>query len=100
MANPVVLCVRDPDYQPDYSVHRSKPATYECQDISVSPFTLVFQHAGLLSAAAVMNAVILTAVLSAGNSGMYASTLCCTPWRVTVKRRAFSLKTVAWWRAA
>ncbi|QBH95887.1 amino acid permease [Limnobaculum zhutongyuii] len=43
-------------------------------DISVSPFTLVFQHAGLLSAAAVMNAVILTSVLSAGNSGMYAST--------------------------
>ncbi len=43
-------------------------------DISVSPFTLVFKHAGLLSAAAVMNAVILTAVLSAGNSGMYAST--------------------------
>ncbi|WP_260681200.1 hypothetical protein, partial [Klebsiella pneumoniae] len=34
----------------------------------------VFQHAGLLSAAAIMNAVILTAVLSAGNSGMYAST--------------------------
>ncbi len=27
LANPVVLCVRDPDYQPDYSVHRSKPAT-------------------------------------------------------------------------
>ncbi|CAK9885397.1 MAG: Lysine-specific permease [Candidatus Erwinia impunctatus] len=44
------------------------------EDMSVSPFTLVFQHAGLLSAAAVMNAVILTAVLSAGNSGMYAST--------------------------
>ncbi|MBS0967767.1 amino acid permease [Chimaeribacter arupi] len=43
-------------------------------DISVSPFTLVFKNAGLLSAAAVMNAVILTAVLSAGNSGMYAST--------------------------
>ncbi|MBC8954160.1 amino acid permease [Xenorhabdus sp. PB62.4] len=44
------------------------------KDISVSPFTLVFQNAGLLSAAAIMNAVILTAVLSAGNSGMYAST--------------------------
>ena len=43
-------------------------------DISVSPFTLVFQRAGLLSAAAVMNAVVLTSVLSAGNSGMYAST--------------------------
>lgn len=46
----------------------------EVGDISVSPFTLVFKNAGLLSAAAVMNAVILTAVLSAGNSGMYAST--------------------------
>ncbi|ENR0808691.1 lysine-specific permease [Escherichia coli] len=46
----------------------------DVKDISVSPFTLVFQHAGLLSAAAVMNAVILTAVLSAGNSGTYAST--------------------------
>ncbi|WP_432720310.1 amino acid permease [Jeongeupia wiesaeckerbachi] len=43
-------------------------------DIGVSPFTLVFQHAGLAFAAGVMNAVILTAVLSAGNSGMYAST--------------------------
>jgi len=40
----------------------------------VSPFTLVFRHAGLAFAAGVMNAVILTAVLSAGNSGMYAST--------------------------
>ncbi|WGL97320.1 amino acid permease [Arsenophonus sp. aPb] len=46
----------------------------DVSDISVSPFTLVFENAGLLSAAAVMNAVILTAVLSAGNSGMYAST--------------------------
>ncbi|MGP9434918.1 amino acid permease [Ewingella sp. AOP8-B2-18] len=46
----------------------------EVGDISVSPFTLVFRNAGLLSAAAIMNAVILTAVLSAGNSGMYAST--------------------------
>lgn len=38
----------------------------DVKDISVSPFTLVFENAGLLSAAAVMNAVILTAVLSAG----------------------------------
>ncbi|WP_409022007.1 amino acid permease [Dellaglioa sp. P0083] len=43
-------------------------------DISISPFTLVFQRAGLASAASVMNAVILTSVLSAANSGMYAST--------------------------
>ncbi|KAG1448153.1 hypothetical protein G6F57_016916 [Rhizopus arrhizus] len=46
----------------------------EVEDIAVSPFTLVFQHAGLLSAATVMNAVILTSLLSAGNSGMYAAT--------------------------
>ncbi|CRK83683.1 amino acid permease [Neobacillus massiliamazoniensis] len=43
-------------------------------DVTVSPFTLVFQKAGIAFAASVMNAVILTAVLSAGNSGMYAST--------------------------
>ncbi len=46
----------------------------EVGDVSVSPFTLVFQKAGLLSAAVIMNAVVLTSVLSAGNSGMYAST--------------------------
>ncbi|WP_057776333.1 amino acid permease [Cytobacillus dafuensis] len=43
-------------------------------DISVSPFTLVFERAGFAFAASVMNAIILTAVLSAGNSGMYAAT--------------------------
>ncbi|MHA6824080.1 amino acid permease [Ralstonia pseudosolanacearum] len=46
----------------------------EVANIGVSPFTLVFRHAGLAFAAGLMNAVILTAVLSAGNSGMYAST--------------------------
>jgi lysine-specific permease len=43
-------------------------------EVTVSPFTLVFQKAGIAFAASIMNAVILTAVLSAGNSGMYAST--------------------------
>lgn len=42
-------------------------------NIGVSPFTLVFEKAGLAFAASVMNAVILSSVLSAGNSGMYAS---------------------------
>ncbi|MCF2706498.1 amino acid permease [Arcanobacterium haemolyticum] len=46
----------------------------DISDISVSPFTLVFDRAGIAAAAAVMNAVILTSVLSAGNSGLYAST--------------------------
>ncbi|MGD8191249.1 amino acid permease [Brevibacillus ginsengisoli] len=44
------------------------------ENIAISPFTIVFQKAGLAFAASVMNAVILTSVLSAGNSGMYAST--------------------------
>ncbi|WP_068783537.1 amino acid permease [Paenibacillus phocaensis] len=43
------------------------------EHIGVSPFTLVFEKAGLAFAASVMNAVILSSVLSAGNSGMYAS---------------------------
>ncbi|GAB3943840.1 amino acid permease [Corynebacterium tapiri] len=43
-------------------------------NIAVSPFTLVFDNAGVAIAASVMNAVILTSVLSAGNSGLYAST--------------------------
>ncbi|KQL55211.1 gamma-aminobutyrate permease [Heyndrickxia shackletonii] len=44
------------------------------EDVMVSPFTLVFKKAGLAFAASLMNAVILTAVLSAGNSSLYAST--------------------------
>ncbi len=43
-------------------------------EIAQSPFTLVFERAGLAFAAAVMNAVVLTSIISAGNSGMYAST--------------------------
>lgn len=42
-------------------------------DVAVSPFTLVFQNAGIAFAASVMNAVILTSILSSANSGTYAS---------------------------
>jgi len=44
------------------------------ENIAVSPFTLIFERAGILAAASIMNAVILTSVLSCGNSGLYAST--------------------------
>lgn len=44
------------------------------QAVATSPFTLIFYRAGLAGAAGVMNAVILTSILSAGNSGMYVST--------------------------
>ncbi|MEH7108839.1 amino acid permease, partial [Bacillus sp. JJ1764] len=43
-------------------------------NVAVSPFTLVFKQAGIAFAASVMNAIILTSVLSAGSSGLYAST--------------------------
>lgn len=42
--------------------------------INTSPFTMVFEKVGIAGAASLMNAIILTSVLSAGNSGMYAST--------------------------
>lgn len=44
------------------------------EDIAISPFTLVFQRVGLTTAADLINVVILIAVLSAANSGMYAAT--------------------------
>lgn len=40
-------------------------------NVAASPFTLVFERAGLAAAASVINAVILTSVLSAGNSTVY-----------------------------
>lgn len=40
-------------------------------NIAYSPFTMVFQKSGLAMAASIMNAVILTSVLSCGNSGLY-----------------------------
>ncbi|KAH8554965.1 amino acid permease-domain-containing protein [Umbelopsis sp. PMI_123] len=45
----------------------------DVSNVATSPFTLVFQKAGLAGADDFMNAVILTTVLSAGNSGLYAS---------------------------
>lgn len=41
--------------------------------VETSAFTIVFEKLGLAGAASIMNAIILTSVLSAGNSGMYAS---------------------------
>lgn len=48
-------------------------AASETEDITKSPFTIVFSRVGLALPAAIMNAVILTSVLSAGNSGLFAS---------------------------
>lgn len=43
-------------------------------NIAVSPFTLVFKKSGIPGADHLMNAVILTTILSAGNSGLYLCT--------------------------
>lgn len=55
-------------------------------DIAVSPFTLVFDKLGIAFAASVMNAIILTAMLSAGNSGLYASSRML--WQLAVDGKA------------
>ncbi len=54
--------------------------------VATSPFTLVFEHIGVTFAASAMNAIILTSVLSAGNSGMYASTRML--WTLAVEGKA------------
>ena len=43
-------------------------------NVAMSPFTLVFKQYGITFAAACINAVILIAILSTGNSGMYVAT--------------------------
>ncbi|GAA5805953.1 hypothetical protein HPULCUR_011480 [Helicostylum pulchrum] len=44
------------------------------RNVTVSPFTMVFQLAGLKGADSVVNAVILITFISCGNSGMYVTT--------------------------
>lgn len=44
------------------------------ENIAVSPFTIVFGLSGIPGAEHIMNAVILTTILSAGNSGLYLCT--------------------------
>ena len=56
------------------------------EDVTVSPFTLVFERMGIAFAASVMNAIILTALLSAGNSGLYASSRML--WQLAVDGKA------------
>ncbi|MGL5616028.1 MAG: amino acid permease [Sarcina sp.] len=46
---------------------------YASSGVTTSAFTVVFEKVGITGAASLMNLVILTAILSAGNSGMYAS---------------------------
>ncbi|CAF0896280.1 unnamed protein product [Adineta steineri] len=46
----------------------------DVNNVAVSPFTLVFLKSGIKPAVHIMNGVILTTILSAGNSGLYICT--------------------------
>ncbi len=45
----------------------------DVDNVAVSPFTMIFERSGVAIAASVMNAVILTSVLSCGNSTLYSA---------------------------
>lgn len=47
---------------------------YQEAGVDASPFVIVFEKIGIPFAADIMNFVVLTAILSAANSGLYAST--------------------------
>nr|WP_275092338.1 amino acid permease [Shimazuella soli] len=54
--------------------------------IALSPFTIVFSKAGLTGAASFINFIVLTAVLSAGNSAIYACTRML--WNLSKEKQA------------
>ncbi|KAI9348574.1 amino acid permease/ SLC12A domain-containing protein [Obelidium mucronatum] len=56
-----------PNDDPSLSLSASKG------DVSIAPFTLILERAGLISAANIMNIVILSAVVSTANSAIYAA---------------------------
>ena len=45
----------------------------DIDNVAVSPFTIIFEKSGIAMAASVMNAVILTSILSCGNSTLYSA---------------------------
>jgi lysine-specific permease len=54
--------------------------------ISVSPFTLVFDRSVVPGVKHITDAVILTTILSAGNSGLYLCTR--IPWKLAMEGKA------------
>ncbi len=46
-----------------------------------STFALALERIGIPGAATIMNLIVLTAVLSCLNSGVYVTAQCCSPWR-------------------
>ncbi len=46
---------------------------YQDASVLISPFTAIFEYAGIPYAASIMNFIVLTAVLSCANSGIYSA---------------------------
>ena len=65
-------------------------------DGTASPFVQIFDLVGIPGAAAILNLVVLTAAMSAYNSGLYANgrltVCCCTPWPTRVTPPRFSAR--------
>lgn len=45
----------------------------DIDNVAISPFTIIFEKSGIAMAASIMNAVILTSILSCGNSTLYSA---------------------------
>ena len=73
-ADPTLLSSADGTSPPTLATHHPQSSHYHADsDVVASPVTVVFVRAGFGAAAHVVNAVLLTAVLSATNSCFYAS---------------------------
>ncbi|OMJ21496.1 Lysine-specific permease [Smittium culicis] len=59
----------------------------DIDSIAISPLVVVLEKSGIKSASHIMNAIILTSVLSAGNSGLYLTTR--TLYSLAVEKKLF-----------
>ncbi|KAF7913075.1 uncharacterized protein EAE98_011626 [Botrytis deweyae] len=71
----ILLCYVGSIFVISINIKSTDPSllTTSATEIAASPFTLVFKDAGIAAAASIMNAAILIAVVSAGNTSVYAS---------------------------
>ena len=70
MENFIILCIINWCYCSYHSLY-DPLLLNENESVTQSPFTIVFDRIGVAFAASVINAVILTSLLSATNSGVY-----------------------------
>ncbi|PQE08818.1 general amino-acid permease GAP1 protein [Rutstroemia sp. NJR-2017a WRK4] len=68
----ILLCYVGSIFVISINIKSTDPSllTGSAKEIAISPFTLVFKDAGIAAAASIMNAAILIAVVSAGNTSI------------------------------